>query len=62
MSENDAQDRERLEELREKMRAWQLTDEDVTELMYLNWRVESSFDERDNHYRYFKPPERPPQK
>jgi hypothetical protein len=62
MSDNDAQDRERLKELREKMRAWQSTDEDVTELMYLNWRVESTFDERDNYYRYLKPPERPPPK
>jgi hypothetical protein len=30
--------------------------------MYLNWRVESTFDERDNYYRYLKPPERPPPK
>ena len=61
MSNNDAQNHRRLEELREKMRAHQLTPEDESELMYLNWMVEGTFDERDNYTMYLKAPERPPE-
>jgi hypothetical protein len=60
MSNTDAQNRERLEELREKMRAHQLTNEDVSELMHLNLEVEGTWDEITNYTMYLKPLDKRP--